>query len=283
MYQLQQLSKPRNSLLKQPSQITKQQPQQNHQISKTFVKNHVYLCTQVYYLGSNSKTSASLFPFLSFHCTFRLVFSDFLNISSRRGGNNELDSLSSSPLTCWSSTFGDSTVHGTSLLHPLTSVASVSIKKLTLSSNCEPKFFAKLAPMKIEQRTNLWSKIRWIFVIHQKLNSPFTKKEKPNSPNCLKIKISQTLYQKIQNLETVLALIIFFLFLSNAETGSTLMCSLCFQRRNRRTEKIINLKPLEPRRPSLRERERKKKRRILPRKWQKIKVSERILYKKWMR
>ena len=37
------------------------------------------------------------------------------------------------------------------------------------------------------------------------------------------------------------------------------MCSLCFQRRNRRIEKIINLKPLEPRRPSLREREREEK------------------------
>ena len=36
------------------------------------------------------------------------------------------------------------------------------------------------------------------------------------------------------------------------------MCSLCFQRRNRRTKKIINLKPLEPRRPSLRERERER-------------------------
>ena len=36
------------------------------------------------------------------------------------------------------------------------------------------------------------------------------------------------------------------------------MCSLCFQQRKRRTEKIINLKPLEPKRPSLREREEKK-------------------------
>ena len=46
------------------------------------------------YLGSYSNTSASLFPFLSFHCTFRRVFSQFLDMPPLRGGNKELESLS---------------------------------------------------------------------------------------------------------------------------------------------------------------------------------------------
>lgn len=87
------------------------------------------------YLGSYSNTSASLFPFLSFHCTFRRVLSQFLDMPPLRGGNKELESLSSSPLT-WSSTFSLPKEEATtglclSMMQPLPSLESISTNNHT--------------------------------------------------------------------------------------------------------------------------------------------------------
>lgn len=89
-----------------------------------------YISDEIH-LGMNSNTSTSLFPILSFHCTFRLVVSDFLEIPPLRGGNNEWESLSSSPLA-WSSIFWASKEATGLFTQPLPSLASASINRYAL-------------------------------------------------------------------------------------------------------------------------------------------------------
>lgn len=80
-------------------------------------------------LGWNSRTSTSLFPFLSFHWTFLRTLSCLLDIPPLRGGNKEFDSLSSPSSRFW--IFGESKATRGLFVQLIGSLTSISVDNPT--------------------------------------------------------------------------------------------------------------------------------------------------------